>query len=82
MEVAVCLPDEMLIQEGALRAHNLITPLLALQVAEPAPPPMAPPSDEILFAGDKPLLVVGVEVGECQLQICWSGPAGSPQVRP
>ena len=33
MEVSACLPDEMLVQEGALRAHNLIAPLLALEDA-------------------------------------------------
>lgn len=34
MEVAACLPDEMLVQEGALRMHNMLAPLLVLQ-----PPP-------------------------------------------
>jgi len=34
-QVSACLPDEMLVQEGALRAHNLLSPLLALT----APPP-------------------------------------------
>ncbi|KAG1679322.1 hypothetical protein FOA52_009354, partial [Chlamydomonas sp. UWO 241] len=31
MEVAAMLRDEMLVQEGALRAHNMLAPLLALQ---------------------------------------------------
>ena len=30
LQVSACLPDEMLVQEGALRAHNLLAPLLAL----------------------------------------------------
>ena len=36
MEVAACLPDEQLVQEGALRAHNLLAPLLALVRPPPA----------------------------------------------
>ena len=35
-QVSACLPDEMLVQEGALRAHNLLAPLLALR----DPPPL------------------------------------------
>ena len=36
MEVAACLPDEQLVQEGALRAHNMLAPLLALVRPPPA----------------------------------------------
>ena len=36
MEVSATLPDEMLVQEGALRVHNFLAPLLALLQPPPA----------------------------------------------